>query len=995
MLWLFAAPICSQTKEQLFNLVRPSQNTNSYVYHSPDLHVTFISSTDGLNIFDGINVRTYRQSTHKMYGHNIQSNFFEDQTGLVWFSTYEALNVYDAATDNFQHYFMVNTCGDSLKDNYKVFWKQNDLLYLKAGHQFFSFDISTRKIVDTFDLNVSNYFLIHHYPNHKNIDLLLGNQGGYQHCRLYPGGAANIIQDGKQSIAALLSKNDHQVWVGHQDGTMSTYDFVQKKFSDKIKISNRPVNGIAKLSQNELCLIASTGKLFQFLVKTGELGDSTFVRVAQTRANPRYLVDLYLDQDSTLWIGADGMGLLFKNLRKQKFQHWLSPDKYNEPVSVTKILPLPDDRFIVLTRKFGIMELDGNGKKINEWNEMPNGEVDFTTITGTLLDNQKLLFTKNDGFYLINLTSDRIEKLIGDQSYHLDYIAQIDRLHDGRILVSAYDRYLFLFQLSGMSYSLTPYGNCQSYSDGVTNFEEAPDSTLFVSDDEKNLLVLPYNHISGRHEYAYTIPVSGGIRGLAPGKNSDEVYFTNTQGLYLFNTSSRKVEQIKGKDNNLSQTIYGLLTDHFHNLWLSTNQGIIKYYVGNGETKQYTLMDGIQGYEFNSHSCGKTEDGRMLFGGVNGLNYFHPEEVHLDNTALPVFISEFLINDELDSTVHFNQITSSYKLPYSKNTLTFDFHTVDYSDPAASRVQYRLDGVDHEPLESKFADSRIRYANLPPGNYKLTLIARNSDGVKGHTKDINIRINPPFWMTWWFLLLSALTVGGSIFIFIRLRYRRKLEKQNQLLREQALIIEKQNAVEHERTRIASEMHDDIGAGLTQIRYLSDRALKHSRDQQEVNEIKSIADKSNNLVRNMSEIIWALNSRFDNTEDLVAYLRRHASEFLESQDIPYHIVSPDEDSLVLNITGEKRRNLFLVFKELLNNSAKYANAEAIQINIKVGDVFHVHLAEMGANGFDPAITEGNGNGLYNAAQRMKKLNGRLVFEKLPNSMDIHIIVPLEN
>jgi hypothetical protein len=133
-----------------------------------------------------------------------------------------------------------------------VFWKDDELLYLKAGHQFFSFDITTKKIVDTFDLDVSNYFLLSHFKNGENIDLLMGHQGGFQHCRLYPGGAANIINDGKQSVTALLQKNDRQVWVGHRNGRISTYDFLQKKFDEEIKISNRPVNGIARLSSSEL-----------------------------------------------------------------------------------------------------------------------------------------------------------------------------------------------------------------------------------------------------------------------------------------------------------------------------------------------------------------------------------------------------------------------------------------------------------------------------------------------------------------------------------------------------------------------------------------------------------------------------------------------------------------------------------------------------------------------------------------------------------------------
>src|SRR5690606_22154964 len=147
---------------------------------------------------------------------------------------------------------------------------------------------------------------------------------------------------------------------------------------------------------------------------------------------------------------------------------------------------------------------------------------------------------------------------------------------------------------------------------------------------------------------------------------------------------------------------------------------------------------------------------------------------------------------------------------------------------------------------------------------------------------------------------------GSGYGIIRSRYKRKIEKKNQQLREQSLIIEKQMAVEAERTRIATEMHDDLGSGLTKIRYLSERALKNTQDPEEIAEIKSIAEQSNTLVTNMSEIIWALNSRFDTTENLIGYLRRYIVEYLEEHRIPYDL-NIENDITDIPVTGEKRRN----------------------------------------------------------------------------------------
>src|SRR5687768_6170787 len=145
-------------------------------------------------------------------------------------------------------------------------------------------------------------------------------------------------------------------------------------------------------------------------------------------------------------------------------------------------------------------------------------------------------------------------------------------------------------------------------------------------------------------------------------------------------------------------------------------------------------------------------------------------------------------------------------------------------------------------------------------------------------------------------------VLAGILIWFFISYQKKknqneIDKRDALLREQSLIIEKQQAVENERTRIASEMHDDLGSGLTTIRYLSDKALIQAKDSEEATQIKKIADHSNTLVRNMSEIIWAMNSRFDNTENLIGYLRRYASEYLDERQMPFTFEAVGSNELI--------------------------------------------------------------------------------------------------
>ncbi|MGB5026792.1 MAG: histidine kinase [Saprospiraceae bacterium] len=233
------------------------------------------------------------------------------------------------------------------------------------------------------------------------------------------------------------------------------------------------------------------------------------------------------------------------------------------------------------------------------------------------------------------------------------------------------------------------------------------------------------------------------------------------------------------------------------------------------------------------------------------------------------------------------------------------------------------------------------------------------------------------------VLLSGLLIWFLIF-YQKRKLAQQLEKKDMLLREQQLIIEKQESIQHERNRIASEMHDDLGSGLTTIRYLSDRALQKAGSEEERAQIGRIASQSNALIRNMSEIIWALNVRFDTLDSLLAYLRRYAAEFLDEHQI---VLSWNQSDLLENyqLSGEVRRNIHLTVKEALNNIVKHSGANSVEIHYSTeGDTAVLKIYDNG-RGFIPDLISSDGNGLFNMENRMKSIHGCiLIFHKQPGT-----------
>ena len=229
-----------------------------------------------------------------------------------------------------------------------------------------------------------------------------------------------------------------------------------------------------------------------------------------------------------------------------------------------------------------------------------------------------------------------------------------------------------------------------------------------------------------------------------------------------------------------------------------------------------------------------------------------------------------------------------------------------------------------------------------------------------------------------FVMPIGLSIG-LIWFFISYQKRKseyQLSLKDEELKRQALIIEKQSALSEERTRIASEMHDDLGGGLTTIKFLSQKVLRKSEDEGIKNQVKKIVTQSETLVNNMSEIIWAMNAGFDTLSSLISYSRRYAHEYLETHGIELSF-KVDGKATNIKLSGTERRNIFLVIKELLHNTVKHAQASIVNIKFVV-DAEGLKI-EINDNGTGITEEDELGNGLKNMKVRMEKIGGTYAHE----------------
>jgi len=318
------------------------------------------------------------------------------------------------------------------------------------------------------------------------------------------------------------------------------------------------------------------------------------------------------------------------------------------------------------------------------------------------------------------------------------------------------------------------------------------------------------------------------------------------------------------------------------------------------------------------------------------------------------------------------QTSPSLRLEYYQRNISFSVAAPAFIDERQIQYSYLLSGSGNKQWSDTTPVADINFLNLTPGDYTLHVKAFfPSTSYSPKEIEIPFEILPPWWRTLLFRLIAASFIMGMLIVGFRLYYNNKLRRQK-------TILEKQQAIEKERTRIATDMHDDLGAGLSRIKFLSEtigiKKLKHEPIE---DDITSIRQYSHEMIDKMGEIVWALNEKNDSLSDLLAYTRSYAVEYLSQNGIHCTVETPDEFPSLF-VSGEYRRNIYLSVKEALHNIVKHAQANAVFIRFSTLDGLNITIQDDG-QGFDKNTIHPYSNGLTNMQKRMKDLGGTFEIE----------------
>ncbi len=400
-------------------------------------------------------------------------------------------------------------------------------------------------------------------------------------------------------------------------------------------------------------------------------------------------------------------------------------------------------------------------------------------------------------------------------------------------------------------------------------------------------------------------------------------------------------------------------------IYAGTSRGIYRVDSVSGGVRHFGVGEGLAS-EFVTAALSDRR-GRLWFGTISGLSTLDPsiDSPSESIEAAPVLISALRVRGVPHRLSELGEAeTAALTLSPDQNQLEIEFLSQAFHSGESVRYQYQVAGLDTGWTVPSDVQS-VNYGGLPAGSYRFLVRSVRPDGAVGRPGVVRFTILPPVYARWWFILLSGLLAGGIAFLLYRARVA-------QLLR-----------VERVRARIATDLHDDIGASLSQMAIRAEVARQRTTgvpgDLGEA--LEGIAETSRSLVDSMSDIVWAVNPEADSLSDLVHRMRRFAEDTLDAIDVELVFRAPDTRNGDWKIGADIRREVFLILKESVTNVAKHAACNRVTIDLAC-DRHRLRL-EVSDNGrgFDPD-DKTDGNGVASMRRRVAALGGQLVIDAAP-------------
>ena len=779
----------------------------------------WFATDEGLNKYDGYKFTVYKHDPENAtsIGNNSLYDLLEDAAHNLWVLTDQGLDRFDRSTETFIHY---NTAEKGIAFRC-IFQDSKKRIWLGSAEGFYFFDVANKKFKVYKNKagngsSLGNNFVYKITADNEG-NIWIGTRGGldcfhpetekFIHYYNEPGNNKSIglgyvktvFKDSKGNIwtgtqgsgVALFNPADHsftnfkhdannsntvcyndilsftednygKLWIGTENGGISILDRNTHRFeclqyneSDPFSITNNSIHSLYKDDIGNIWAGTWSGGV-NFLPVYGD----KFIHYKKIPGNSNSLSNnlvlcISSDRDNNVWIGTDGGGLNRFNTATKKFIAYQHDSKKATSIYSNYVLSVKEYLPGILALGFHRGGIDLFDIKKGTFSHYAPEDLTPTRRTSLSVnivykDKQNNLLLGNDGIRglsTFNFANKSFSNFFTD-------VQKAKTIAGGTIFV--------MFESKA--------GQFWMGSDrGLDLYNQTTKVMVHYEHDEKNKQSLCDNTV-----YCITEDSTGNL------------WVGTSEGLNYFDIKKNSFTSYTEKDGLPNNVIWGIQEDHHGNLWISTNKGLSKFNPAKKTFRNYTISDGLQSNTFTAKANCELPDGQLYFGGVNGFNTFYPDSIKENNFVPPVYITNFEVfnkpvgignNSPLKISV--NEV-KEITLAYNQSVFTLEFAALNFTHPEQNKYAFQLEGFDKE--WNNVGNKRTAtYTNLNPGTYYFKVKASNNDGIWNEAGTVvKIIIKPPFWLTWWFILLAFVFIAGSIagFYFFRMAI---IKKQKNLL----------------------------------------------------------------------------------------------------------------------------------------------------------------------------------------------------------------------
>lgn len=836
------------------------------------------------------------------------------------------------------------------------------------------------------------------------VKLLSKKNGEYSDVQLirYKHEPGNENSLSSSQVSTIFEDSKGVMWIGTELG-LNRFDRKNKQFTrfindptDSTSLSNNRVSGVAEDKLGNIWVGTRKG------LNKLEKGQKQFKRFFHDPNDPfslgtNLIYSLMIDRSNILWLATLGSGVNKVDLNKNFIALYRNNPFDQNSLSNNRVTSICEDRTGILwigTAGGGLNSIDNQTGKNTRYfnNSSDSNSLGSNQVSCILEDSDGILWIGGGMNGDVAILSRFHRQTASFTNYRFKYPFKgppngnpLLTIYEDRkklIWIGTTDGYFHFDKLTGKS---RHFPHDPNNTEGISDFwvncvYEDKNGYIWLgpnSNDMNRLDPLTGKIKRFRHDPLDSTSISSEIVKSIFEDSKGNVWFaTRSGGLCKLNPDSETFRTFSKRDGLSSNTIYSVLEDNAGYLWLTTNKGLSRFSFPSGSVLNLDINDGLQSNQFEAEvgSAGasfKGKDGLLYFGGANGYNVLNPGQLQSNTEIPPIVITQFKI---FDKAIAGKNEANNIVLNHDQNFFSFEFTALNFINSFKNEYAYKLEGVDKDWVycgKRRFAN----YTNLDPGRYIFRVKGSNNSGIWNEAgTSVPITILAPWWRTWWFYILCAVSVAILSVLLFRYRLRERLK------------------IFTIRNRLHRDLHDDVGSTLSSVKAYSEILQKNPQNPVISNLIKENASE---MIDRLEVISWATDPKHDNFKSLADNMLNYARPLLYAHNIELHYECAIKEDLIM--PGDIRQNIFLIFKETVNNMIKYAHASQFWVRISIKNhKFVLSLADNGT-GCDGSI-KGGGKGFKNIEKRAVEMHGNISINGSNGSgthLELMVCYPFKN